>query len=60
MAEGLTNPDRIRRLRKHAEGLRVAAETWKDPDTLQKLLALAEDYEQMAATLEDLQVEPTH
>ena len=55
MAEGLTDPDRIRRYRKHAEELRVLAQTWTDPGTLEQLLALAEDYDQMAATLEDLQ-----
>ena len=49
---GDAHSEKIKRYRDHAEELRAISQSWTDADTLQMLLALADDYDRMAQTLE--------
>ena len=57
---GKVHSEKIKRYRDHAEELRAMSLSWTDADTLQKLLALADDYDRMAATLESVDSKTLH
>ena len=51
---------KIKRFRDHAEELRTMAQNWRDPETLQTVLELANDYDRMAETLESIDAKKRH
>ena len=52
---GDEHADRIKRYRDYAEELRAMSQSWTNAETLQKLLALADDYDRMAERVEPVE-----
>ena len=63
MPYGQSRPERIKRYHARAEELRAMGDGWHYPETLETLLSIADDYDQMASVLERLETadgEATH